>query len=136
MTERWKPIGTGKYEVSDLGNIRVTKTGRIMKPYTDKDQMYDRVDMYEDGRRIKAMVHTLVAEAFIGPKLDGMEIDHLNTNIHDNRACNLRYVTQVENRHNPVTLFNHEVARIRRAIASGKKSQEDILRLVKAMKSV
>ena len=133
--ELWKPIGTGKYEVSSLGNIRVAKTGRILKPYTDKDQMYDRVDMYEDGRRVKAMVHTLVAESFIGPKKYGMEIDHLNTNIHDNRACNLRYATRAENHRNPITLFNHEVARIRRAIASGKKSQEEIMRLINAMKS-
>ena len=80
------------------------------------------------------MVHTLVAEAFIGSKPDGYEIDHLNTNIHDNRACNLQYVTQEENRNNPLSKFNREVSRIQRAIKSGKKSQEDIMRLVKVMK--
>lgn len=136
MTELWKPIGNGKYEVSSLGNVRVAKTGRIMKPYTDKDQMYDRVDLYEDGVRTKRMVHSLVADAFIGPKPEGFEIDHLNTNVHDNRMSNLRYVDRKSNRSNPITLFNHEVARIRRAIASGKKSQEEILALIDAMKGV
>ena len=135
-TTLWKPIGIGKYEVSNQGEIRITKTGRIMKPYTDKLQEYDRIDMYEDGRRIKAMVHTLVANAFIGPKPDGCEIDHLNTNIHDNRACNLKYVSRAENRNNPVTKLNREIWRIKRAIASGKKSQEDILRLVNVLKAL
>ena len=136
MSEKWKPILSGKYEVSDHGNIRVTRTGRLLKPYADKDQMYDRVDLYEDGVRIKRMVHVLVAEAFIGPKPDEHEIDHLYTNVHDNRACNLRYVDRKANRRNPITMFNHEVARIRRAIASGRKSQDEILALIDAMKGL
>lgn len=134
MVENWKPIRSGEnYEVSDLGRVR-NSYGKILKPFTDKDQTYDRVQLHEDGRKKKVMVHTLVAEAFIGPKPNGYEIDHLNTNIHDNRLCNIKYVSQEENRNNPITKFNREVSRIRRAILSGKKSQEDILHLVELMK--
>lgn len=136
MKENWKPLRSGEaYEVSDLGRVRNSR-GRIVKPFVDDDQNYLRVHIYDNGLRRKAMVHTLVAEAFIGPKREGMEIDHLNTNIHDNRVCNLKYVTREENRRNPVTKFNREVSRIRRAIESGKKSQEDIMRLVAVMKAI
>lgn len=136
MTENWKPVRQNdNYEVSDLGRVRNAKTKRVVKPYTDKDQTYDRVSLCDGGTHRKVMVHTLVAEAFIGPKPDGYEIDHLTTNIHDNRACNLKYVTKEENRNKPVTVFNKEVARIRRAIKAGK-SQEDIIRLVRVMKAV
>ena len=133
--EVWKPVRQSEsHEVSDQGRIRNAVTKRLVKPFTDKHQEYDRVTLYENGAKVKRMVHTLVAEAFIGPKPDGCEIDHINTNKHDNRASNLQYVTREENRNNPFTLFNNEVIRIRRGISSGKFSQEDILRLVGAMR--
>lgn len=135
--ENWKPVRENdKYEVSDLGRVRNVKTKRIVRPFVDSDQRYPRVELYDGNSRRKFMVHSLVAHAFIGPKPEGYEIDHFNTNICDNRLCNIGYVTQGENRNNPVTKFNREVSRIRRAIASGKKSQEDILRLVAVMKAV
>lgn len=131
----WKPIGMGKYEVSNQGEVRIVKTGQAVKPFTDKLQGYDRVDMYEGGRRIRVMVHTLVASAFIGPKPAGCEIDHINTNIHDNRMCNLKYVTRTENRNNPITRLNRVMWRIKRVIASGKKSQDEIKRLENTLKA-
>lgn len=136
--ETWKPIQSygGKYEVSDLGKVRMAATKQVLKPFNDPLQEYDRVMLYFGGKRRKVLVHTLVADAFLGIKPIGMEIDHLNTNIHDNRAVNLKYVTRSENRMNPLTVFNREVARIKRAIASGKKSQEDILRLVRVLKAM
>ena len=79
------------------------------------------------------MGSTNFTREMLGAK-DGFEIDHINTNKHDNRASNLQYVTREENRNNPFTLFNNEVIRIRRGISSGKFSQEDILRLVGAMR--
>lgn len=131
----WKQIPIApKYEASDNGEIRNARTKKVLKPFNDPLQEYDRISIYENGKKKKVMVHTLVAETFIGPKPPGHEIDHRTTNIHDNRPCNLQYVLQSHNHSNPVTQFNREVAKIRRAIASGKKSQEDIMRLVNAMK--
>lgn len=132
---KWKdiPIAPG-YEASTAGDIRNKVTKRILKPYCDPAQEYDRVSIYAGGKRRKMLVHLLVASAYLGPKPDGMETDHLNTNIHDNRPKNLRYVPQGINHHNPITLFNREVARIKRAIASGKHSYEGILELIEQWK--
>lgn len=134
--EIWKPVRIcEKYEVSNLGRVRKTSTKKIIRPYTDRLQTYDRVGLYYGGKRRRAMVHSLVADAFIGPKPKGYEIDHFNTNIHDNRLCNIGYVTRAANRNNPISKFNYEVSRIRKAILSGKHSQEEIMRLVKVMKA-
>jgi len=42
-------------------------------------------------------VHSLVAEAFLGPRPAGYDIMHLNGDRKDNRAANLRYGTRKEN---------------------------------------
>lgn len=132
----WKeiPIAPG-YEASEGGDIRNIRTGKVLKPFNDKQQEYDRVSIYRDGNKKKMLVHYLVANAFLPEPPEGKprQLDHLNTNIHDNRPANLQWVTEFENHNNPLTRFNREVARIKRAIASGKMSREEILRLVDAI---
>lgn len=110
----WRTIPTfPKYEASEDGNIRRKSTGQILKPYTDKKQEYPRVSCYgEKGDRHKRMVHTLVASAFFGPKPEGMEIDHINTNRFDCSVANLRYVTPEENRKNPITLLKRKMRKM------------------------
>lgn len=135
----WKDIkGYGNYQVSDAGVIRNKRSGRELKPFTDRLQEYDRVTIYDgEGRRRKVLVHVIVADAFLPGRPPGMaQIDHINTNIHDNRAENLCYVTEEQNHANPITQFNREVARIRKAILSGGKSADEILSLIKAMRSI
>ena len=43
-------------------------------------------------------IHIYMALAWIGPRPDGHEIDHINGNIDDWRLCNLQYVTSAKNR--------------------------------------
>lgn len=45
-------------------------------------------------------VHVLVAETFIGPRPDGMQIDHIDRDGTNNHVSNLRYVTPAENVNN------------------------------------
>ena len=49
----------------------------------------------EGGKAVH--VHTLVARAFIGPKPEGKEVDHIDKDRANNYYKNLRYVTRKEN---------------------------------------
>lgn len=48
-------------------------------------------------------IHRIVYELFVERVPDEMEIDHINTDIHDNRVENLRVVTKSGNMRNPIT---------------------------------
>jgi hypothetical protein len=110
----WRTISKfPSYEVSDDGDIRNKRTGKILKPYTDPLQEYDRVTIWSGvNKKRKVMVHILVAEAFLGPRPHGMEIDHINTFRNDNRAKNLRYVTRYENANNPISVYKRMMRKL------------------------
>jgi hypothetical protein len=93
--ERWLPVaGWGRYEVSDLGRVRVAATGRLRKISPDSR---GRNRFTAVGKRT-LRVAQLVAEAFVGPRPPGAEVDHVNGVKTDDRASNLEYVTGEENR--------------------------------------
>lgn len=104
-TEIWKPVigYEGLYEVSSLGNVRSLWYGKKnMKLRTDKDG-YLMVNFHKDKKQTTHKVHRLVAETFI-PNPEGKpQIDHINTDKTDNRAENLKWVTQKENNNNPLS---------------------------------
>jgi hypothetical protein len=58
---------------------------------------YPRVTLSVAGRRQRFFVHRIVAETFLGPCPDGLEVAHLNGDRRDSRLTNLRYVTRSEN---------------------------------------
>lgn len=82
------------YSISNLGNVRNDKTGRILKAYI-KPSGYMQVQL---GRRtIPQYIHRLVAKAFI-PNLENKpQVNHINGNKQDNRVENLEWVTASEN---------------------------------------
>lgn len=91
----WRKIeGKPNYSVSDCGEVRNDKTGRILKQ-TEHRCGYLHVML---GRKtVPLYVHRLVALAFI-PNPDGKpQVDHINGDKKDNRAENLRWVTASEN---------------------------------------
>ena len=108
--EIWKDIPgyEGFYQVSDMGRVRsvdrkvVRKNGRphtvigkILRPSVAS--RYSIVQLRNSLHQKGRTVHSLVMLAFVGERVDGIVIDHLNGDTYDNRLENLEYVTQREN---------------------------------------
>lgn len=86
----------GLYEVSNLGNVRNSKTKRIMKGFKDQ-KGYLCVLLSGKEKPYSVKRHKLVIETFIEPRPKGMVINHIDKNKENNKIENLEYVTQMEN---------------------------------------
>lgn len=95
--EIWKDIEEfPSYQASDLGRIRNKNTGFIKNVYYDNDG-YVKVTLVKNKRSYRKTVHRLVAEAFLGGKHPGLQVNHKNGIKDDNRLINLEWVTGSEN---------------------------------------
>ena len=83
------------YSVSNFGNIRNNKTGRILKPGIHNG--YYQVILSIDGKHFTKTIHKLVAEYFIHNPYNKNCVDHIDNNKLNNNVCNLRFCTQQEN---------------------------------------
>lgn len=88
----WKDIDVyeGLYQVSDTGEIRSLKTGKILKQEKSKCG-YFRVTLYKNHKHTHYSVHRLVAEAFIPNPLNLPQVNHKNEDKTDNRVENLEW---------------------------------------------
>ena len=105
--EHWKEVVgyEGVYEVSDKGRVRSVdrvdrigrkRRGQEIKPATQKNG-YKFISINHDGKQKHALVHRLVAEAFL-ENADGLpEVNHKNENKADNSVENLEWCTHKQN---------------------------------------
>jgi hypothetical protein len=106
MSEEWRDIAgyEGAYQVSDLGRVRSLdrvviggrwghekRIGQILKP--SSNGRYSHVVLGARGRKSTKLVHRLVAEAFLGPRPEGMQTCHGVAGQFVNTLTNLRYDT-------------------------------------------
>lgn len=115
MSERWRPIDGfgGKYEVSDLGNVRQNiwkrdESGKTHlshrmirienKPSTkSKNRVEPRVNLPRHGKTQHYYLGRLVASHFVDGYAPGLTVDHINGDTTDNRAVNLQWLSRAEN---------------------------------------
>lgn len=123
----WKTVeGYETYEVSDTGNVKNVRTGKILGRRLDKNG-YLNVYLYSNGKGTNKKVHRLVADAFLARDSNRDQINHKNGIKDDNRVGNLEWCTRSENtRHAYHTGLLH--SNMEDAIAARRKiSDNDIV---------
>jgi len=110
--EIWKDVPgyEGYYKVSNLGRVRsldrtITLSDGRVRQIKEKsigairDNGYRYVSLSKDNTSKPTTVAQVVAIAFLNHKPDGhtLVVDHINGDRTDDRACNLRIVTNREN---------------------------------------
>jgi len=110
MTEEWKPVLSHPelYEVSNFGRVRSKsrivnnwraswiRSERMLKLIRTKIG-YPVVFICSNGSCKRYYVHTLVLEAFVGPRPKGSQGCHGDGNPHNNMLANLRWDTPAGN---------------------------------------
>jgi len=121
--EEWRAIpGLPAYLVSSLGRIKHVDPKRPpVKPLTSSKYHCFSVSV-DSYRKTTLAIHVCVAAAFIGPRPDGMVINHKDGNRANNRLENLEYVTQLENVHHSCRAGRHN--------AKGRKIDEATAALI------
>lgn len=145
--DEWRQIaGTnGRYEISDQGQVRITKRdaigrsrymGAVIRAAIRRG--YPGVTIVlADGSKVNRPTHILVTRAFMGPPPTGHQVNHKNGNKADSRLSNLEYVTPSQNyrhaldvlghkpvageEHHSVVLTDEEIRIIRTRRASGEE---------------
>ena len=92
MTTEWKTIEECKnYEISNDGQVRNKKTGRMRKPRITNTG-YQGLEIYnDDGKRTFKYIHRLVAQAFV-PNSNIEEfkvVNHIDEDKYNNNYTNL-----------------------------------------------
>jgi len=94
--EIWKPIAgyENLYYISNLGRVKSLLgyggvKERILKPAMGRDYLH--VSLNDNGRKKTLKIHRLVAQTFIPNPENLPQVNHLNENKTDNRACNLEW---------------------------------------------
>lgn len=135
MEEIWKEIKKldGKYEVSNFGNIRNTKTKSIRKP-SKAGKGYLRINVIVNGKRKYYYIHRLVAEAFIPNPKNLPLVNHKDENKNNNFVDNLEWC---DNDYN-INYKNHNlksnISRVLYYLKRDYSEQKELIREVQDIK--
>lgn len=98
--EIWKDVPgyEGRYQVSNFGNVKNIRTGRILKPnIIGSHHKAYAVKLSADGVGKTFFVHRIEYAAFHGPIPNGMQVNHIDENTFNNDLDNLNLMTAKEN---------------------------------------
>lgn len=124
--EEWKPVVgyENLYKVSNFGRVvSIQFHGRegckLMSPIVGRaGYLFVKIRDWKRNIALSLPIHRLVAEAFIPNPDNKPYIDHIDTVITNNQSSNLRWVTNYENTHNPITL-----KRVSKSISNYNRSE-------------
>ena len=120
--EYWRAVSIfTKYEVSSVGRVRNSETGRVLKPAPDGSR-YLHVVLHKEGEKRTKKIHQLVAEAFVENPEDKRCVDHVDSNRTNKCAGNLRWATHSENGMNRMNRAN--ASSIYKGVCFDKASQK------------
>lgn len=101
INEEWRPVTypeyAERYAISDHGRVMSfhhKPEGEILKPCVGK---YLHVSLSVNGALKMGYMHIMVARAFIGECPEGHQVNHIDTNKHNNHLSNLEYLTPQQN---------------------------------------
>lgn len=127
MTEEiWKPIEEFEnYAVSNMGNVKNTISGRILKKYQTKIGYID-VSLTLSGKTVTRKCHRLVALAFLPNPQNKPQVDHIDRCRNNNELSNLRWATAKEQALNRSYIGHHDNSRRRSIWKCDKETGERI----------
>jgi hypothetical protein len=108
--EKWLQVsGNEDYEVSNRGAVRALPSRRILPAHKGNKVGHRRVSLKSPttGEHKQHYVHTLVLEAFVSPRPEGMCACHIDGDPLNNCVENLRWGTYSENNHDIVRHGRH-----------------------------
>jgi hypothetical protein len=98
--EIWKTLNNfSKYEISNLGNIKVKKTSLILKPTIKGGYCCVRI-VNDDNIQVSMKVHRVIALCYILNPENKATVDHIDHDKENNKVSNLRWATITEQNNN------------------------------------
>jgi len=100
-------IGYPNYLIYPDGRVYSNKSKVFLKIFCRNDG-YKALTLYNNGRQACKSIHRLVATHYIPNQDNKPEIDHIDRNRGNNNACNLRWVSELENGQNKGIFKNNK----------------------------
>lgn len=105
--EIWKDVKgyEGIYKISDYGSL---KSNKNYKKASVNKYGYYQTTLYKNGKKRNALVHRLVAEAFLPNPNNKPTINHKDGNKLNNRVDNLEWATNKEQTNHSINVLGNK----------------------------